>query len=153
MLAFSPDPAVESLFRRLGMDGAFPVPHGGDFLSVRESNNGANKIDAYMQRSITYDASYRPDTGAIDSTLTVKLTNSAPAGGLPDIVLANPDGRPRGTNEMILTVYSPLSVTTATADGNQQRFGGRRRRSPAQKSQRRSRRRRGIPSSLPSRCC
>src|SRR5205823_3113037 len=41
--------------------------------------------------------------------------------------LANPDGRPRGTNEMILTVYSPLSVTTATADGNQQRFGGSNR--------------------------
>jgi hypothetical protein len=123
MLAFSPDPKVEALFRQLGLDGAFPDRHEGDFLSVTQTNAGANKIDAYEKRAITYDASYRPDTGDVSATLTVTLTNEAPASGLSDLVLANIHGLPPGTNQALLTVYSPLALDTATIAGLPLQYG------------------------------
>lgn len=125
VLAFSPNPDAEALYQRLGLDGSFPPATNADALSVTESNAGANKLDAYMQRSMKYAATFRPDTGEVQSTLTVTLTNSAPADGLPDIVLANIHDRPKGTNEMLLTVYTPLQVTGATTgDGTAAKVGG-----------------------------
>ncbi len=117
LLAFSQDPKVEAMFHDLDMDGAVPARQDGDFLEVTQSNQGANKIDAYLQRSITDQVSYRPDTGAVASTVTISLTNTAPASGLDDVVLDNIHGLPPGTNQSILTVYSPLSLTSATAGG------------------------------------
>jgi hypothetical protein len=117
LLAYSQDPKIESLFHDLGMDGAFPAPQNGDFLAVTQSNAGANKIDAYLQKSITDQVSYRPDTGAVTSTVTISLSNSAPAAGLDSVVLDNIHGLPSGTNQLILTVYSPLSLVSATAVG------------------------------------
>jgi hypothetical protein len=119
VLAFSPSGDLEALFRTLGMDGTFPDPHNGDFLYVTEANAGANKIDAYMQRTMTYNATYQPDTGEVQSTVHMQLTNSAPAGGLPDIVLANIHDLPPGTNQMLVTVYSPLAAAGATVNGVQ----------------------------------
>ncbi len=117
MLGFSPNPQVEALFRQLGLDGAFPDRHDGDFLSVTQANAGANKIDAYEKRAITYDATYQPDTGEVSAKLTVTLTNEAPARGLSDLVLANIHGLPAGTNQALLTVYSPLALDSATIAG------------------------------------
>jgi hypothetical protein len=117
LLAYSQDPKIESLFHDLAMDGAFPAPQNGDFLEVAQSNAGANKIDAYLQKSITDQVSYRPDTGAVASTVTISLTNSAPASGLDGVVLDNIHGLPEGTNQLILTVYSPLSLVSASAAG------------------------------------
>ena len=111
MLGFSPNPQVEALFRQLGLDGAFPDRHDGDFLSVTQANAGANKIDAYEKRAITYDASYQPDTGEVSAKLTVTLTNEAPASGLSDLVLANIHGLPRGRTRPCSRSTRPLRWT------------------------------------------
>jgi hypothetical protein len=107
----------QALFAKLGFDGAFPPPDQGDFLSVRQANQAPNKIDAYLQRDIFYDAKFRPDTGEVDATLTVKLINKAPAAGLPVDVIGNRHERPFGTNQMNLVVYSKLRAVQATSDG------------------------------------
>src|SRR5262249_23887586 len=55
--SFHPD--EQALFQRLGIDGALP-PVDGDFLSVRASNLGLNKIDSYMRRTVTDDVTVDP---------------------------------------------------------------------------------------------
>src|SRR5581483_3545121 len=117
MVAFSANPAFQAVFQQLGLGGQFPSRGQGDFLEVTQSNQGQNKIDAYLQRNVTYAASFRPDSGEVDSTATIQLVNSAPADGLPDIVIGNAANLPKGTNDLFLTVYSPLTAQSATIDG------------------------------------
>jgi hypothetical protein len=117
LLGFSPNADVEGLFRELGLDGQFPDPRGGDFFSVTQTNLGANKIDAYLQRADTYSATYDPSSGNVDSTLTVQLHNSATADGLSDLVVANIHGLPRGTNQSLYTINSPLALDSVSVGG------------------------------------
>jgi hypothetical protein len=125
----STHPEIEALFQKLALDGAVPAPQGGDYLSVTQSNENPNKIDAYLQREVMYDATYSPDTGQVDSDVTIRLTNSAPAAGLPDDVIGNAHGQPFGTNHLFLTVYTPLGARGATINdeptglGSVERFG------------------------------
>lgn len=106
-----------------GVNGAFPRPDGSDFLSIRTANAGANKLDAYLHRAITYDVEYDPETGAIDSTATIELTNDLPSLSPGDYVVGNElarldrPGPPAGTALVWLTVYSPLAVEGATVNG------------------------------------
>lgn len=117
LLAFSFHPEDASLIERLGLSGAVPALEGGDYLSVSNANANPNKIDAYLQRSITDHVSYDPGTGAIRSTVTVALHNTAPASGADNSALTNETGLPLGTNRTFLSVYSPLALSTARVDG------------------------------------
>lgn len=116
------DPSANRFLDRIGLGGEFPAPDGGDFLSVRTANAGANKLDAYLSRDITYRAEFDPGTGGVHATATITLTNEAPD-GLPDYVAGNADaraGRPgpaAGTNLTMLSVYSALGLSGATMDG------------------------------------
>ncbi len=109
------DSDEDAFLADLGVNGAFPRPDGNDFLSVRSANAGANKLDAYVERAITYDAEYDPATGAVQSTATVTLTNTAPPSGLPDHASGNAASRageesapPEGTAITWLSLYTPL---------------------------------------------
>jgi hypothetical protein len=113
----SSHPQIEALFQQLGLDGSIPSRNGGDYLSVTQSNDNPSKIDAYLQRDVTYDATYFPDSGQVTADLHVRFTNSAPAALLPDDVIGNANGLPPGTNRLLLTVYSPLGATGATING------------------------------------
>lgn len=112
-----------SVLSGAGVNGAFPSPDGSDFLSVRTANAGANKLDAYLHRAITYDAVYDGETGAVDSTATIELTNDLPSLAAGDYVVGNALARlgrpapPAGTAMVWLTVYSPFAVAGATVDG------------------------------------
>jgi Protein of unknown function (DUF4012) len=117
LFGHSPHPNIEALFQRLALDGAVPSRNDGDYLSITQSNENPSKIDAYLQRDVTYDAVFRPDTGEVDGDLHVHLTNSAPATGLPDDVIGNASGRPPGTNHLFLTAYSPLVTREAIVNG------------------------------------
>jgi hypothetical protein len=118
------DSYANSVLERVGLAVAFPEASGHDLLSVRTSNANPSKIDTYLRRSISYDARYDPETGHVAATATITLTNDAPTTGLPDYVIGNrdlleekADGRPRGSNTMYLSVYSPLETRSATLDG------------------------------------
>jgi hypothetical protein len=116
LLLHSYHPEEQALFERLELDGALP-PVDGDFLSVRASNRGLNKVDAMLRRSIAYDVTVDPAAGVVHSTVTVTLENGAPADGLPSNVLRNRLGEPAGTNSTTVAVYTPLELVEVTQDG------------------------------------
>jgi hypothetical protein len=113
------DPATHGLLERLGVDGRLDPAPGDDSLLVTVANANPNKIDAYLYRAIDYDVALDPETGDVTAIATVTLRNEAPL-DLSDYVLGNTVGSPDvpyGANRTFLSVYSPLSVVSATIDG------------------------------------
>jgi hypothetical protein len=119
-LFWSDHPSDQPLLHGLGVDGAFPEPGpGSDLLAVTVSNAANNKIDAYLYEGISDHVTYDPATGHVSATVTLNLENGAPSSGLPAYVIADHAGTalPAGTNDMWLSLYSPLNLVTATANG------------------------------------
>ena len=112
--SFHPD--EQALIERMHFDGALP-PVDGDFLSVRASNRGRSKIDAFMHRTVAYDVAVDPDHDTVRSTVTVTIRNDAPASGLPDPVIGNRLKFPPGTNSTTVAVYTPLDLVDVRMDG------------------------------------
>lgn len=117
LTAWSPKPDEQELFQRLGMAGAMPRLGGGDGISVVIDNAGANKLDAYFQIDVQYDAIVAEASGSVQSTATITLTNSVQPDGLPKYVLSNIYGLEVGTNRTLVSVYSAVPVQWATLDG------------------------------------
>jgi hypothetical protein len=117
LMMWSDQTAEETLLTRLGLGGAFPQASGRDLLAVTTQNAANNKIDVYLHRSIDDAVTYDPGTGQTTSTVTITLHNSAPATGLPAIVIGSyhGSGLPSGTNRTWLSVYSPLQLAGASA--------------------------------------
>ncbi len=117
------DAAENELLAQADATGSFPDAHGGDLLSVRSSNASPNKTDAFMHRSVDYDATVDPRSGEVDAVATVRLTNDAPL-NLPSYVLSNRDlangvagARPFGSNSTSLSLTSPLLLDGGELDG------------------------------------
>jgi hypothetical protein len=108
------DPVEQRLFEQVTLSAALPDPAGGDGYAVVLNNAGANKLDVYLEREITYEAIVDPATGAVESTATVTLTNTVEPDGLPGGVTGNYTGEPIGTNRTLLSLYSQLEVVDAT---------------------------------------
>ena len=83
------------------------------YADVVINNLGGNKLDYYLKREIEYSAG-DCDGPTRKSVVTVRLTNNAPADGLPDYVAASPNAPmidvPHGTN---LAWVSLLATTNA----------------------------------------
>lgn len=116
LLVNSFHPAEQALFEHLHLDGGLP-PVRGDFLSVRATNRGMSKIDAMMRRTVAYDVTVDPTTSHVNATVTVTVTNDAPASGLPAVVIGNQAGLPPGTNSTTVSVYTPLELVDVTEAG------------------------------------
>lgn len=114
---WSPQPDEEALFQRLGADGTLAFPRGSDGISVVQQNTGNNKIDAYLQRTITYKPTVDASTGTLTATLRIELRNGVPTTDLPPAVVGNNRGAPIGTSMGWLTIYTPGIVQSATIDG------------------------------------
>lgn len=114
---WSPRPSEQTLFRQLGADGTLAIPTGYDGFSVVQQNTGNNKIDAYLQRTITYEPTIDAATGALEATMRISLHNAVPTTDLPRAVVGNNRGAPVGTSMGWLTIYTPNVVTSATIDG------------------------------------
>jgi hypothetical protein len=56
-------------------------------------------------------------SGALEATLRIELHNAVPSIDLPDPVVANARGAPRGTNVAWFTIFTPHVVTDARIDG------------------------------------
>lgn len=121
----------QDFLRRIGLTGEFPSRTDNDFFALKTANANPNKIDSFLTRDLTYDATFNPTTGEVVSTATVRLTNAAPSSGLPDYVIGNRDtdaattdearaatpDRPPGTNTMYLSLYTPLLAHHASSNG------------------------------------
>lgn len=105
-----------SYFETIGLTGRLE-PVDGDFLAVTTTNAGPSKIDAFLERTLSYDVSWEPETSSVRAQVTSTLRNNAPADGLPQNVIGNNLGLPFGTNRSFVSVYSPWRLSEARIDG------------------------------------
>ena len=120
LMAYGADGDEQAFFEQVGLDGAFPRARGGDLIGLTTNNAANNKIDIFMDRTIDYDATYDPTTGAVESTATITITNNAPASGLPDVILSSGDrirggDTPLGTSGVYFSFYTPLQLDDAVS--------------------------------------
>jgi hypothetical protein len=116
LLMWATDPEEQTLLARTGLGAGLPVPDGRtDQFSLALDNAGASKIDAFLRRDIRFE---RQDTDAgfmVDAM--VRLTNDAPASGLPDYVIGNSVDLPDGSSRLYLVAYTTTPMRSVTVDG------------------------------------
>jgi hypothetical protein len=108
----------QAVFERLGAAGAL-TPVVGDYAALVTNNSSGNKIDLFLDRSLSYRVAYDPASGATSATAEIRLDNRAPAEGLPHYLIGSggPVEVPPGTNRLYLSFYSPLALDGATIEG------------------------------------
>ncbi|WP_131769666.1 DUF4012 domain-containing protein [Candidatus Protofrankia californiensis] len=132
LLVSSNHPAEQKILETTALGGALPESDG-PYLAVVTQNAAASKLDYWMRRSTDYHSVRRPD-GSADVTITIRITNAAPA-GLGDYVRnrsdqpapgqpgsgqsAPPKGNPDAQNLLSLAVYTGAGsgLQAATLDG------------------------------------
>ena len=106
-----------AMLEHFDLDGAVPDPDGQDLLGVFNRNVGPNKIDSFLERDVVTDITWDPTTGAVGSTVTVELHNSAPADLTNDLIGGNITASPTGTNVTEVVVLSPFRLQSLSVDG------------------------------------
>ena len=118
LMFWSFDAAAQPLLEEVGLAGTLPPTDDQDVLAIAHANLEPNKLDAYLREEIDYDVEVDEDTGVVETELTVTYTNEVPAPEtLPDYVAVNQEGRPRGTNRLLLSVWTPYRSAGAEVDG------------------------------------
>lgn len=117
------DPTAQSLLDRLGLTRRFTLPRDAALLSFRNSASFANKIDYFLHRNLTIDATIDPRSNRLEADITVALRNDAPSSGLPAYIIGNENGEPFGTNGMYFSIYTIGPITGATLDGTAVELG------------------------------
>ncbi len=117
LLVWSTRPEEQALLVDVGVAGEIPPLDGADGWSVTLTNGGGNKIDSFLERSASYESTNDLATGVTTATLRLRLTNGAPADGLPNYIIGNLVGLPNGTSRLYVSFYSPLALTGVTLDG------------------------------------
>lgn len=116
LLFATTDTEANELLTRVGLR---PPLHDGDDETVLVShhNRRANKLDAYLERSIDYQATVGED-GQVRAALTVSLHNTADVADLSTYPLGQVrPGEDPGTNALTLDLRSALDVVDVTVDG------------------------------------
>jgi Protein of unknown function (DUF4012) len=112
------DPDIAGQLVDSGVTGRMPpFDRGDDLVTVTTANAGGSKIDLFLHRTEQYSVRWDPETGQVSSTLKVTLENTAPAGGLPNYVIGNLVGLPRGTNRSFVSIYSPFDLAASRVGG------------------------------------
>lgn len=118
LLFTTTDPAPHRLLQQIGLRPGVDAGHDETVL-VAHGNRRANKLDAYLERAIAYDAEVAGD-GTVTATLTVTLTNTAPIAGLVPYQTGTPEGdEVLGTNVVTLDLFGALEATAVLVDGIQ----------------------------------
>ena len=128
LLAYSTHSSEQAYLASVGMAGAVP-PVASDALELTTQNASANKIDYYLHRTVddrvhltpqasSADTSGSPKVANVTSQVSVTLHNTAPASGLPPIIIGpGSPGFVAGENLTYLTLYTPLHFSASTLDG------------------------------------
>jgi hypothetical protein len=122
LLVWHEDPSVERALEQTGYGGTFPpAADRRPFSAVIVNNAAAGKLDYYLHRSVTYSST---GCGARrDVVVTITLTNSAPATGLPPYVTTRLDNAPAGArpgdNRSIVDYFATpgARLQSVTLDG------------------------------------
>ena len=111
LLVWAADETEQGMLAEVGVGDGLPDPTGRDAFSLALNNSGGNKIDAFLERTVSFD---RAD-GVVRAT--VELHNTAPASGYTDYVIGNLVGLPTGTSLLYLVAYTSEQVEVATVGG------------------------------------
>jgi Protein of unknown function (DUF4012) len=104
LLLHSRDPSIQSVFEEARIAGSLVRPPG-DYLNVVVNNLGANKVDYFVNRAVTYDVELRPG-GEAEATATVRFDNQAPTRGQPVYVIGpHPGASGIGEDVVLTSVY------------------------------------------------
>lgn len=108
----------QAVFEHLGAAGAL-APVVSDYAAVVTNNSGGNKIDLFLERTLSYRVAYDAASGATSAIAEIRLHNRAPAEGLPHYLIGSggPVDVAPGTNRLYLSFYSPLALDGATIEG------------------------------------
>jgi hypothetical protein len=88
LLVWSADPRLQHDLESTPVAGAIPQT-SAPFVGLSIVNEAGNKLDYYLDRSLTWQRTGCGATRAV--TVTLKLTNNAPATGLSDVVVGRHD--------------------------------------------------------------
>ena len=123
LLVYSTRPAEQRVLASRPIGGVLSDT-AGPFSAVVVNNGGGNKLDYYLARDVTYRTeSCQGDPRS--ATVTIRLTNRAPASGLTTYVAGRADLPPGsvapGTNRLLVGYYATrgASFSGATLDGRQ----------------------------------
>jgi hypothetical protein len=116
---FSAKPAEQEMLESAKVAGQVPRT-SGPFAQAVVVNSAGTKLDTYLHQDTHYQVT-RCGTQDREVRVTVKLTNQAPASGLPSYVTTWAEGitRKPGTNKVTVQVLlsRASAVRTATLDG------------------------------------
>lgn len=121
-LVYSTRPVEEEILAGEPIGGVFPRTNR-PFASLVVTNAAGTKLDYYLARSLTYSAPRSCAGLRRRATITARLTNTAPATGLPPYVVVRadhpPPGTPVGQERLLVSVYATAGAyfTAATLDG------------------------------------
>jgi Protein of unknown function (DUF4012) len=90
ILVWSADPAVQADLAQTSLAGIIPTTTA-PYVGLSIVNDGGNKLDYYLDRSMTWQAATCGPTRK--TTVTITLTNNAPAAGLSPYVTDRSDAR------------------------------------------------------------
>lgn len=91
ILVWSADPAVQADLAKTVVAGIIPITRAS-YVGLSIVNDAGNKLDYYLDRSVSWE---RTGCGpARPTTVTITLTNNAPASGLPQYVTLRSDSHP-----------------------------------------------------------
>ncbi len=106
LMMWSADAVEQDLLSRVGMSGELPSPDGGDGWSLVVADRGDGDIDGYLERRASYESAVDLDSGDTAATLRAELSNTMP-----------PDTAAERTSRLVVSFYSPLSLSEMTVDG------------------------------------
>jgi len=107
----------QAMFDAVGLSGRFPVSDGSADFGITFNNGGPNKMDAYLEHTISAATRLDDDLGVEVVDVTIELRNTAPSTGLPTYVTGNSAGEPEGTVLLYLSAYGVDDVVDAQRDG------------------------------------
>lgn len=94
----------------------FSAPTAVDSVAVIQTNGTASKLDLYLHRNVNYEVSVSDD-GSMAITAEVELRSDIPTDA-PELTLGETDG----TNQVLLSLYSPHELLEVTVDGETHQF-------------------------------
>jgi len=121
LLVYSTTPSVEHDLQQTSLSGAIPRT-SRPYVGLSIVNDGGNKLDYYLDRSLTWQRTGCGSTRQV--TVTVALTNNAPASGLSSYVTARSDRHSfpvkPGDNRLEVSYYATSGAAMTAVDVNGQ---------------------------------
>lgn len=120
LLLWSPDAGEEEHLLDLPVSGSVAA-HDGPYAFVAINNGTGSKLEAYLQRQMTYAAGRCAATDRVESELTVTLTSAIPQDAeLPRYVVGQAEVGPNGpisTIQLQVHLGPEAAVDAVTLDG------------------------------------